>query len=233
MELSKKNWGNSMWKFLHVAAAFQEDTDAICDQIYLLCRVLPCPECRAHMIAHVQANPPRELINSIDDAGAYLFTLHNSVNLLLTPHKALMSIQEYEDCYGPINTVRVPKQFLDIDHVSVPQSQSKAKRAVMARSRTDTSATRLNASFHPTRPRKERAAAPSTSQMRKGHTIMWKDPENGHAAHPNANVDQASIQVQNRSAMYANNVQHQLPLPAYRPRARFANSLRMPFTSHL
>lgn len=239
MELSKKNWGNAMWKFLHVAAAFQEDTDAICDQIYLLCRVLPCPECRAHMTAHVQTNPPRELINSIEDAGAYLFTLHNSVNMLVTPPKALMSINEYEDRYGPINIARVPKELLDVTADTRDSVPSKKMTPSAYRNSADRLPSRQNVPAPPTRHRRERQAASTASQMRKGHTIMWKDPENqkgGGYATANTHQSLATQTMQNRSALYANNgqqMQHHHSIPAYRPRARFTNSLRMPTTSHL
>ena len=83
MEINKKQWGNALWIFLHSTASILEDREAFNNQLYLLPRIMPCPECRAHSAAHLRDYPPNEYIKSIEDAGAYLYVLHNFVIVLL------------------------------------------------------------------------------------------------------------------------------------------------------
>ena len=102
-----------MWKFLHACAHHLEDREAFNAQLRLLTRVLPCEECRRHMTEHLLANPPENHIRNTRDAGAYLFALHNTVNLACTPPKRFFTVDAYESLYGSVNHDMIPLRFLD------------------------------------------------------------------------------------------------------------------------
>ncbi len=108
MDINKTVWGPALWKFLHVTASVLEDREALIQLLYLLTRCLPCPECRTHLTRHVRDFPPGEWITCEEDAGTYLYLLHNHVNDRLTPRKALYPVEAYEKLYGKIDIRRAP-----------------------------------------------------------------------------------------------------------------------------
>ena len=125
MEATKKIWGNAMWKFLHVCASFLEDKEAFCDQLYLLTRILPCPECRRHAAEHLRDYPPDVFILNAADAGAYLYVFHNIANMKCEPPKPMFKVSSYVEIYGEINTDKVPKAFLKLDDVTQDKGANK------------------------------------------------------------------------------------------------------------
>jgi hypothetical protein len=123
-------WGPALWKFLHVAASVLEDREALIQLLYLLTRCLPCPECRAHLTRHVRDFPPGEWITSVEDAGTYLYLLHNLVNDRVTQRKELYPVDVYESLYGRIDIGRVPPSLEPcvLRTISRPASSASQRR---------------------------------------------------------------------------------------------------------
>ena len=111
----KTKWGNALWTFLHVTASKLDDPEAFIDQLRLLPRILPCPDCRSHAREHISKYPPENYISNIADASAYMFVFHNLVNLRCSPPKTLFSLPAYERIYGPLNLSKVPQSLMSID----------------------------------------------------------------------------------------------------------------------
>jgi|APCry1669188879_1035177.scaffolds.fasta_scaffold01630_7 hypothetical protein len=79
-ELRRSAWGPATWAFLHTSAAVIEDVAAFQQQLRLLTRTLPCPECRGHTAAYLAANPPEQSIVDAETASRYVYAFHNAVN---------------------------------------------------------------------------------------------------------------------------------------------------------
>ena len=80
--VSKAVWGPACWTFMHTAAAViaADEAPAFSAFMYSLARVLPCPECREHLRAYLNAHPPERDISDNITASSYCFKLHNHVN---------------------------------------------------------------------------------------------------------------------------------------------------------
>jgi hypothetical protein len=109
MDVSKDLWGPALWRFYQITAAVQTDRQAFNDSLRLMCRLLPCPECRLHLKEYLEQNPPEEIIFDTEDASAYVLSLHNSVNE--RTRKPVFAVPEYEALYGPVNRRIVPARF--------------------------------------------------------------------------------------------------------------------------
>jgi len=78
--VSKAIWGPACWQMLHSTAATLTDVDAFLRLLRDLGSLLPCPECRNHLNAHLSAFPPEACITNKETASQYCFDLHNAVN---------------------------------------------------------------------------------------------------------------------------------------------------------
>ena len=89
-QVSKAVWGPACWTLLHAAAAACEPQTATAFAAFLwaLGHVLPCPECRAHLVAFLHATRPEQIIRDAASASRYTFTLHNHVNEQIGKHLA-------------------------------------------------------------------------------------------------------------------------------------------------
>ena len=80
--LAKAVWGPACWTVMHAAAAScePEEAKAFSAFLYSLTHVLPCPECRAHLLTYLHTHPPEEFILNAPTASRFCFDLHNYVN---------------------------------------------------------------------------------------------------------------------------------------------------------
>ncbi len=86
MIASKKEWGQSAWKFMHVLASkikpseFSSQKVAIINIIKGICNNVPCPDCRKHaerqmrLLNSSSIRTKEDLINMLHD-------FHNNVNI--------------------------------------------------------------------------------------------------------------------------------------------------------
>jgi hypothetical protein len=78
----KSVWGPALWLYMHVSADFCEDSDAFCVFLHTLTKTLPCPDCRRHLLAYLEKNPPAQVILDSKSASAYVRDLHDHVNMI-------------------------------------------------------------------------------------------------------------------------------------------------------
>tara|TARA_B100001093_G_scaffold519061_1_gene606252 strand:+ start:1568 stop:2032 length:465 start_codon:yes stop_codon:yes gene_type:complete len=86
MQLSKKEWGNSVWIFFHVIAdrinedKFNTIKADVINVTKLICSHLPCPECSEHASKILKNINLEKVINSKDDLIKFYFNFHNHIN---------------------------------------------------------------------------------------------------------------------------------------------------------
>jgi hypothetical protein len=102
MSITKKNWGNTTWAFLHTFAEkinprfYEANTSNILQLIRRICINLPCPECSNHANSFFN----KVYIGSIATHSQFkymLWTFHNSVNHRLgSPVQSQQIMNEYK-----------------------------------------------------------------------------------------------------------------------------------------
>lgn len=73
-------WGPAAWRLLHALAADDARGLLVCSILYAWTVLLPCAQCREHLTALLQEEPPPEDGDRMD---AYAVRIHNNVNALL------------------------------------------------------------------------------------------------------------------------------------------------------
>ena len=94
-ELAKNVWGPHVWSALHVMSAASDAPQAVRRILENLREALPCPECRVHYAAYLDARPPT--FETTAEAAQYVFDFHNAVNSRLG--KPLFSPRDFAARY--------------------------------------------------------------------------------------------------------------------------------------
>lgn len=111
----KMKWGPPVWYFFHTMAEkvkpeeFPSIRGDILNNIVLICKNLPCPNCASHATDYMS----KINLNSIqtrDDLKALLFTFHNTVNL--KKGYVLFTRQQLDDKYSTAVTINIFNNFL-------------------------------------------------------------------------------------------------------------------------
>ena len=79
--LNKNVWGPAAWTFLHAAAAVCDDPGNLAMLLRATATSLPCPECRSHALAHLEAHPPEGVLTDRLTASEYVWKMHNETNV--------------------------------------------------------------------------------------------------------------------------------------------------------
>ena len=116
-DISKDNWGPSLWKFLHITAPVIDDVEAFRELLLLLSRCLPCKVCRQHVTEHLVSFPPLDFIKNNKQASAYTYLLHNKVNVTSFPAKDPFLLEEYIEKYGDVDFTNFPTELLKYSKV--------------------------------------------------------------------------------------------------------------------
>ncbi len=79
-DVGASTWGPAAWEVAHALAA-GPDFSYLPHLLESWTRLLPCPDCRRHLTAHVAASPFAG--TTAEDATRYMVALHNAVNVSL------------------------------------------------------------------------------------------------------------------------------------------------------
>ncbi len=113
---STELWGPTLWYILHTLAEFT-DRYHMSRFWYILLRnmrtLLPCPDCRAHFVAWVDAHPIVYTKSNTDFQGMrdayrrWILALHNQVNVTKEAPTAPWTESQLTPMYGGDRTVRL------------------------------------------------------------------------------------------------------------------------------
>lgn len=111
----KMKWGPPVWFFFHTIAEkvkpeeFPSIRGDILNNIVLICKNLPCPNCASHA-ADYMSKINLNAIQTRDDLKSLLFTFHNTVNQ--RKGYQLFTRQQLDDKYSTAVTVNIFNNFL-------------------------------------------------------------------------------------------------------------------------
>jgi hypothetical protein len=111
----KMKWGPSIWFFFHTLAEKVKEEEFlsirgdIINNILLICKNLPCPNCASHATDYM-SKINFNVIRTKDDLKTLLFTFHNSVNQ--KKGYPIFTRHELDDKYSKAVTINIFNNFL-------------------------------------------------------------------------------------------------------------------------
>lgn len=99
--MSKKDWGNPGWEFMHQIAIgypnYPTPEDKYWAAMFLqsVGNVLPCKQCRQHFLTMLEENPP--ILDDSCGFQSWLYHVHNQVNKRLG--KPIFTPEQYHQKY--------------------------------------------------------------------------------------------------------------------------------------
>lgn len=96
-------WGPKAWKLIHCVAQNYPNEPTIIDKQYYtnfyhtIPYILPCKKCQYHFLKQLRNNPINNHLNSKKSLCAWLYKLHNNVNL--SNNKPIYTFQQANKLY--------------------------------------------------------------------------------------------------------------------------------------
>ena len=80
--MGKKFWGKSYWDVIHISAATltPENSKDFLELLWLYTKIMPCDNCKEHLITKLKMVPPEPFLQNNHDAFFYTYILHDLVN---------------------------------------------------------------------------------------------------------------------------------------------------------
>jgi len=84
----KDFWGPPIWTMIHILAICLDPKNSkeYEEFLWLLTRLLPCDYCKKNLAKKIQAHPPRDYLNSSDQAFLYTYMVHDLANQHITKY---------------------------------------------------------------------------------------------------------------------------------------------------